>query len=96
MQACLRKHGLPEHLIERWIAMEYRYLDVVVKNKPWKKIVDGVEYPVDGFGEVITEVGTLCDACGREIPSGEMVSYHLRTGEVYCDTCKGGKKAANA
>jgi len=96
MRTTLRKHGLAEPLIERWIEMENRYRDVVVKNKAWKKIVDGVEYPVDGFGEIVVEFGTLCDSCGREISPGEHISYHLRTGEVYCDTCKGGKKVANA
>jgi len=96
MRQCLQKHGLPQHLIERWIAMEYRYIDVMVKEKPWKKIVDGVEYPVEGFGEIITEVGTLCDSCSREVAPGESISYHLRTGEVYCSDCKGSEKVANS
>ena len=90
MQSCLRKHGLSETMIERWMRMEYRYLNVIVKNKVWKKVVDGVEYPVDGFGEIVTEVGTLCDACHREVSAGETITYHLRTGEVYCNDCKNG------
>jgi len=96
MRATLSKHGLAPHLVERWIAMEYAYIDVIIKNKPWKKIVDGVEYPVDGFGEAVVECGTLCDACGREVSPGESVTYHLRTGEVYCLDCRQGKKAASA
>jgi NAD(P)H-flavin reductase/ferredoxin/truncated hemoglobin YjbI len=96
MKTCLEKHGLHEHLIERWMAMEYSYKDVIVKNKPWNKIVDGVEYPVDGFGETVTEISTLCDGCGCEIDKGEHVSYHLRLGTVYCNHCKTGHKTVKA
>jgi len=88
MKACLEKHELPENLINRWLAMEYRYKSVIVKDKPWSKVVDGVEYPVDGFGEIVTEFSTVCDGCASEIPVGEKVSYHLRIGTVYCKECK--------
>jgi truncated hemoglobin YjbI len=90
MKACLEKHGLPAHLISRWIAMENAYKKVIVKNKPWPKVVDGVEYPMDGFGEVVIEAGTICDGCTGEIAAGEKVSYHLRLGTVYCGDCKNG------
>ncbi len=90
MKRCLEKHNLPAHLICRWIDMENAYKQVIVKSKPWPKIVDGVEYPVDGFGEVEIESGTICDGCAGEIAAGETVSYHLRLGTVYCGGCKNG------
>jgi NAD(P)H-flavin reductase/ferredoxin/truncated hemoglobin YjbI len=87
MMAWLRRHGLPEHLIERWRGAEEHYRADIVKARPVKRVVDGMELPVDGFGEAVMDVGTLCDACGREIHTGERVRYHLRLGTTYCPAC---------
>ncbi|MEW6646697.1 MAG: group 1 truncated hemoglobin [Pseudomonadota bacterium] len=89
METCLRSHGLPEYLITRWLAMEEGFRSDLVKDAPWKRIMGGMELPVEGFGESVMEVGTLCDSCGGEIDAGTPVRYHLRLGTTYCPDCAG-------
>lgn len=84
---CLQRHGLPSHLIERWRKMEERYRPDIVKSAPWKRVLNGVELPLDGFGTLRLDVGSVCDACGGEIAAGETVQYHLRLGATYCPGC---------
>jgi NAD(P)H-flavin reductase/truncated hemoglobin YjbI len=87
LMACLRQHGLPERLVRRWRAIDERYRRDIVKSTPWKRVVNGVELPLEGFGETEMSVGGLCDGCGREIAPGERVRYHLRLGSAYCADC---------
>ena len=87
MEACLRRHGLAEHLIQRWRRFEESFRSDIVKATPWKLVVDGIERPLDGFGELDLTVGTLCDGCQRAVESGERVRYHLRLGLTYCTDC---------
>lgn len=89
MIECLRRAGLSEEMIKRWIAIENFYKHMIVKSEPWKKIVGGVEMPLDGFGELVMDVGAMCDGCGRVVEVGETVRYHLRLGSVYCALCNG-------
>jgi truncated hemoglobin YjbI len=87
MKSCLARYGLADDLIRRWIAVENSFRNDIVKSAPFSKVMNGVELPLDGFGEAILEVGTLCDGCGREINPPEKVSYHLRLGNTYCASC---------
>lgn len=87
MASCMRRHGLAEHLIERWQAIEESYRGDIVKAKPFGRMVDGVELPVEGFGHTVLDVGALCDSCERVLEPGEEVRYHLRLGHIYCDAC---------
>ena len=87
MEASLRRHGLPEHLIQRWRRFEESFRTDIVKATPWKLVVDGIERPLDGFGELDLSVGTICDGCQRAVESGERVRYHLRLGLTYCTDC---------
>ena len=87
MVDCLRRHRLPEHLVVRWREMEGHYRPDIVKSAPWKRVMNGVELPLDGFGTVTLEVGSVCDGCGGEIAAGETVRYHLRIGSTYCPAC---------
>lgn len=89
MTNCLRKHGLPEHLIKRLRAIEERYRKVIVKSRPWPKIVFGEEMPLDGYDELELTVGSLCDSCQDDIPKGQVVRYHLRLGTICCPKCMG-------
>ncbi len=89
MRDCLRRHGLAAQLIERFLTFEESFRSDVVKAEPWKKLVGGIELPVDGFGEVTLESGTLCDSCAAEVPVGATVRYHQRTGAIYCPACMG-------
>lgn len=87
MASCMRRHGLAEHLIARWQAIEESFRGDIVKAKAFGRVVDGVEQPVDGFGHAVLEVGALCDSCERVLDAGAAVRYHLRLGHIYCDAC---------
>lgn len=87
MRDCLERHGLPHTLIQRWIAMEETFRPDIVKSAPWNRVMNGVEIPVDGYGETVLEVGSLCDGCNEEITAGTPVRYHLRLGSTYCPRC---------
>ncbi|MCW9056248.1 MAG: FAD-binding oxidoreductase [Gammaproteobacteria bacterium] len=87
MMTCLRRYELPEKLIERWFMMENSFRPDMVKNKPWNKIVNGVEFPVDGYEEAVIDIGSLCDSCQQEIDAGTKVRFHVRLGLTYCPSC---------
>jgi ferredoxin-NADP reductase/truncated hemoglobin YjbI len=87
MRECLHRHGLAEHLVQRWGRLEERFRSDIVKSEPWPRIVDGVELPLNGFDEVTLDVGTICDGCSREIAAGNRVRYHRRLGSTYCAEC---------
>jgi truncated hemoglobin YjbI len=89
MIECQRRAGLSEEMIKRWIAIENYYKKDIVKSEPWKKMVGGVERPLDGFGEVTLDTGAVCDGCGRVMDAGEKAKYHLRIGTMYCAVCNG-------
>lgn len=87
MVECIRQHGLPEHLILRWSALEEQFRGDIVKPQPWGRIVDGVELPSAGYDDLLLEYSTVCDGCEQEIYAGTNVRYHLRLGSVYGECC---------
>lgn len=87
MANTLRKQGLAEHLVERWMLMEEGFRADLVKREPWKRKMGDVELPVEGYEEIVLEVGSICDSCGNEVDAGETVRYHLRLGSIYCPSC---------
>ncbi len=89
MRDCLRRHGLAESLVERFLAYENSFRRDIVKREPWNKIVDGVEIPAEGFGVIELDSGSLCDSCGAEVAAGSRVRYHVRLGTIYCPVCMG-------
>ena len=89
MIECLRRHGLDEHLVMRWRAMEDSYRKDIVKLKPWNKIIDGKEIATEGYKELTLEMATVCDNCLQSIEAGEVVRYHVRLASVYCPSCMG-------
>ena len=87
MVTCLREHGLAEPMVQRFTQVEEFYRKDIVKSKPFPRMMGDVELPLDGFDELVMDVGTLCDSCGREVASGEKVIYHVRIGKIYCSDC---------
>jgi truncated hemoglobin YjbI len=87
--SCLRRHGLPERIVQKWRGIHELYRADIVKTEPQPKVVAGEALPLEGFGEITLSIGTLCDVCHQEIDSGETVRYHLRLGKVYCRECTG-------
>lgn len=84
---CMYRHKLPEPLIQKWRSLEEQFRGDIVKDKPWGRLIGGVECPVDGYGEEVLDFATLCDGCSTEISIGEKVRYHLRLGTVYGHCC---------
>jgi len=89
MAKWLRHHGLDEHLVQRWLAIEHSFRADIVKAKPFGRMVDGIVQPVEGFGHAVLEIGAVCDSCSQVLEPGEEVRYHLRLGHIYCHACGG-------
>ncbi len=87
MRDSLRRHNLAPHLIARWLAIEESFRPDIVKTEPWPRVVGGVALPMEGFDEIVLDVGSICDSCGAEISAGTRVRYHVRLGSTYCPCC---------
>ena len=87
MENCLRNNGLPEHLIKRWLAVEESFRPDIVKDKPWNKVMNGVELPVEGYEELVLDTGAICDSCNKPVDAGTRIRFHLRLGTIYCPHC---------
>ena len=87
MLTCLREHGLAETMVQRFSQVEEFYRKDIVKAKPFPRMMGDIELPLEGFDELVMDVGTLCDSCGREVSAGEKVIYHVRIGKIYCSDC---------
>lgn len=88
LEDCLRRYGLPDHLIKRVRALDEVFRKQVVKDEPISLKMHGIEKPAEGYDTLVMPVGTLCDDCGGEVPAGETVTYHVRTGHTYCAVCR--------
>jgi truncated hemoglobin YjbI len=87
MEACLRRHGLPEDLLREWRAVEESFRSHIVKDRPFGKKRRGVELPLDGYESIELSAGGVCDGCSGEIAIGGVARYHVRTGLTYCGRC---------
>jgi truncated hemoglobin YjbI len=88
MEACLRAAGLPEHLVDRWLGVEEVFRKQIVKAAAVPLKVNGTARPLEGYEELTTEIGTLCDGCGAPVDVGIVVRCHVRTGRLYCGACR--------
>ena len=93
MEGCLRRHGLPEHLVARWRGVEEIFRKQIVKEKPFGKKIRGVEIPFEGYDSMELSVGALCDGCEGVLEPGTTIRYHRRTGKSYCPTCSPAREA---
>ncbi len=87
MRKALQSHGVIESQIERWMRLEGFYRGDIIKSRPFPRMLDGIEQPLDGFEEAIIDVGTLCDHCGAEVNPGDIVIFHRRLGSIACKNC---------
>ena len=87
MLSCLREHGLAEPMVQRFHAIEEFYRCDIVKSAPFPRRMGDIELPLEGFNELVLDVGTLCDSCEREVAANEKVIYHVRLGKIYCSDC---------
>lgn len=87
MESCLRDSGLPEHLIDQWLGLEEVFRKQIVKAAPVPLKIGGAAQPLEGYEEITTEIGTLCDGCEAPVDVGIVVLCHVRTGQQYCGEC---------
>lgn len=87
MEDTLRKHNLTGPLIEQWIAVDEIYRKQIVKSKAFGKKVGAIEIPAEGYEVDTLTVGSLCDVCGAELEPDTQITYHVRTGKVFCSNC---------
>lgn len=81
-------NGLSEKHVADWLAVDEVYRKQIVKSKPIEKKIDGIVIPVEGYETDIIDSSTVCDECEGEINKGDRISYHLRTGKAYCQSCR--------
>lgn len=87
MEDTLRKHHLAEPLIRQWIAIDEIYRKQIVKKEAFGKKIGGVEIPAEGYKVDTLTVASMCDECEQEIIAGSEITYHIRTGKVFCNKC---------
>ncbi|NOS98034.1 MAG: 2Fe-2S iron-sulfur cluster binding domain-containing protein [Methylotenera sp.] len=89
MMECHRRAGLSDEMSQRWMAIERHYKQDIIKDAPLPRSFGNTVLPLDGYGEMMIEVGSMCDGCGRVVEPGEHIRYHLRLGTLYCGQCNG-------
>ncbi|QDG51264.1 2Fe-2S iron-sulfur cluster binding domain-containing protein [Persicimonas caeni] len=86
-EASVRKHGLPEHLVRRWMAFQELFRREIVKSTQRGLIMNGVEHKKEGFSVEEILIATICDGCMGEINEGDTARMHKRTGQLFCTEC---------
>lgn len=87
MEDTLRKHHLAENFIKQWIAIDEIYRKQIVKKEAFGKKIGGVEIPAEGYKVDTLTLASMCDECEEEISEGSEITYHVRTGKVFCHKC---------
>lgn len=88
MKTTMREHGCSEALIRRWTRFEEHFRSDMVKDREWPKRDGDTLINLEGFDSLTLDVGTVCDSCSAEVPSGSTVTYHRRTGQISCPQCQ--------
>ena len=96
MESCLRHYGLSEDLVERFRNLDEVYRKQIVKDKPFPLRLHGLDFPVEGYETLELSVGAVCDGCRAVLDEGERISYHVRTGQTYCSSCRAPAEAMMA
>ena len=87
IEATMRKHQLEEKFVEQWLAVDEIYRKQIVKSKAFSKKIGGVEIAAEGYDVETLTVASMCDQCGVELIVGSTITYHTRTGKVFCVNC---------
>jgi hypothetical protein len=90
MLKAMQDNGLTQNQIDRWVRLEEHFRGDIVKTEAWPKRIGDQDVLLEGFGQEVLTIATLCDYCQAEIPAGTTVIYHLRRGLVSCPACTNG------
>lgn len=88
LRRVLEELALPAAAREKLLAIEELYRQDIVKQAPWQRVIFGKPLPLEGFETLTLDTDFLCDNCQAEVHRGEEVTYHVRTGKVYCGACR--------
>lgn len=86
----IREFEVPQAAAGKLMAIEESYRQDIVKNRPWNKVVFGRVLPLEGYESLLLDDGCLCDGCEQAIEAGDRAIYHVRTGKLYCSSCRAG------
>lgn len=81
------EYNVPQHLVNRWAAIQELFRREIVKPSPRGIYRDGVEHVLEGYVSEEITVDTVCDGCMEEIHVGDQARMHTRTGELFCKNC---------
>jgi truncated hemoglobin YjbI len=95
MEDCLRRHGLAEHLIAQFRAVDEVFRKQIVKDTPRPMRVDGQDLPLDGHEHMTAPIDMVCDGCSGEIPTGVWGYHEIHTGQFFCEECHGQVRGAS-
>ncbi len=87
MERSMIKFGVSDRIRKLWLAIHEHYRNMIVKDKPWAKIIGNQLVPFGGFGTMLADMDMLCDGCGGVIIEGTRMRYHQQEGLVYCSHC---------
>jgi len=88
LEACMRKHGLAEPFIARWLQIDEVFRKQIVKDAPFPRKLDGRELPLEGYEVLELVIGCVCDGCEGEMHPGTRATAHVRTGKTFCAGCR--------
>ncbi len=89
LETVMRQNHLPEAYLKKWMEIEERVKERIVKSKPWKRIINNELVDLEQIEKTKLDFGGVCDNCHEEILPGEEVIYHVRLGKVFCQKCQG-------
>lgn len=95
-EECVRRYGLAEPLVRRWMGFQELFRREIVKSTQRGIFIDGVEHKKEGFSEEEIIIATVCDGCGSEVPVGATARMHRRTGQLFCQACSARRVEAPA
>lgn len=88
LHTVLMEFSLPMNAVEKLVAIEDYYRKDIVKDRPWEKVLFGKALPAEGYEPLVLDQASLCDGCESGVEKGEAITYHIRTGKVYCRRCR--------
>lgn len=87
MMQTLEEIGIDERARAEWREVEECFRHHIVKSAPRPLVRGGKVLPLDGYEKLVLSSGGTCDICNEVVPSGDEVTYHVRTGKVACRAC---------
>lgn len=86
-ESVVRRHGLEERLVRRWMAFQELFRRELVKSNQRGMIIDGKEVSMEGFSQETLMMDMICDGCNEEMLEGSVGRMHKRTGQLFCERC---------